>query len=90
MIHVARKIAASIIFGGNMFKARFTVASTAPILFAVSEKAPAKMNIHSISIILLEPAPRLNVSMRSRIRPFATNAIAKMLEIRKATVSGIL
>ena len=76
MRHVPRKKAANIMLGGKTFSASATVASTAPMLFATSENAPASINIQSMSIILLEPAPWLNVSIRFLIEPLATNAMA--------------
>ena len=45
------------------------VASMAPITLAEWAKAPASTKIHIMSIIWLEPAPRLNTSMRRRSGP---------------------
>ena len=57
--HAARKIPANSILPGNRLRVRFTVASMAPMAFAVLAKAPASTNIHSISIICSVPAPLL-------------------------------
>ena len=50
---------------GRKESVRFTVASTAPISLAVEAKAPARMNIHIISMILSLAAPRVRTAMRS-------------------------
>ena len=70
--------------------ARFTVASTAPIALAVCAKAPARMKINTISMILLLAAPRQNCSIRLLNLPPLEIAIATIEEMTKATVIGIL
>ena len=62
MKHDARNIPGSNSSSGKMWSVRFTVASTAPMLFADEANAPARRNIHIISIMLLFPAPLENVS----------------------------
>ena len=69
MKHAARNRPASIIWPGSSESVRFTVASMAPITLAEWAKAPASTKIHIMSIIWLEPAPRLNTSMRRRSGP---------------------
>ena len=66
MKHAARNSPASSISPGNSVNARLTVASIDPITFAECAKAPAKMNIHIISIICDVPAPLLYMSIRLR------------------------
>ena len=64
MKQAARKSPAMIILPGSTIKVRFTVASTLPITLAELAKAPANTKIQSINIILLVPAPLLNISIR--------------------------
>ena len=59
----AMKSPAYISFPGRICRAMLTVASIAPISLAVAAKAPARTNIHIISITLLFPAPLENVSI---------------------------
>ncbi len=59
MKQAARKSPAKSMLPGKSFNAKSTVASMAPMLFAVLAKAPARMNIHIMSIICPVPAPRL-------------------------------
>ena len=47
-------------FSGSSDIVRLTDASTAPIALAVSAKAPARMKIKTISMMLLFAAPRQN------------------------------
>ena len=49
---------------GRSLSVRFTVASTAPMDFALLANAPARMNIHSMSMRLLSPAPVENTFTR--------------------------
>ena len=75
-------IPAIIILLGSIDKPKFTVESTAPIDFATCAKAPASMNINTIKIILLFPAPLKNISIFSSNFTFlfiinATNVAAK-------------
>ncbi len=86
----ARKIPVANKLPGRMDIARLTVASTAPIAFAVWAKAPARMKINTISIILLLAAPRQNCSIRLLSFPPLDMAMATTEETTKATVIGIL
>ena len=61
--HVARNNPGNNILSGSIDSITFTVASTAPIIFAALAKAPARIKIHNISIMLRALTPRLNVSM---------------------------
>ena len=90
MKQAARKIPAANRLPGRMDIARFTVASTAPIALAVCAKAPARMKINTISMILLLAAPRQNCSIRLLNLPPLEIAIATIEEMTKATVIGIL
>ena len=90
MKQAARKIPAANRLPGRMDIARFTVASTAPIALAVWAKAPARMKINTISMILLLAAPRQNCSIRLLNLPPLEIAIATIEEMTKATVIGIL
>ena len=53
----ARKIPASSRLSGSSRSVRFTVASMAPMALADWAKAPARINIQSISMIFLFAAP---------------------------------
>ena len=90
MKQAAKKIPAANRLPGRMDIARFTVASTAPIALAVCAKAPARMKINTISMILLLAAPRQNCSIRLLNLPPLEIAIATIEEMTKATVIGIL
>ena len=59
MKHVARNIPGNNMLLGRTDNIRFTVASTEPMVFAVLAKAPAKTNIHIISIMFSLLAPLL-------------------------------
>ena len=59
MKHAAKKSPASSMSPGSMVSVRLTMASIAPIIFAVWAKAPASMKIQIISIICPVPAPLL-------------------------------
>ena len=61
----AMKSPAKSIFPGNIAMVRATVASIAPIILAVSAKAPARMKIQSMRRTFLLPAPSENTEMRS-------------------------
>ena len=50
--HVARKRPGKTILSGSIDNIRCTVASTAPIIFAALAKAPARIKIHNINMIL--------------------------------------
>ena len=56
----ARKMPANKRLSGRIWSVRFTVASMAPICLALCAKAPARMNIHTISMIFLLEAPTEN------------------------------
>ena len=67
----AKKIPASNRLSGSNNNVRLTVASIAPIALADCAKAPARMNIHSISMMFLLAAPDENCRIRSlRLNPF--------------------
>ena len=65
--HAARNKPAKIMLPGNTERVRLTVASILPITLAVFANAPAKTNIHSISIMFPVEAPRLNMLTLSAI-----------------------
>ena len=90
MKQAARKIPAANRLPGRMDMAKFTVASTAPIALAVWAKAPARMKINTISMILLLAAPRQNCSIRLLSLPPLEMAMATTEAMTKATVIGIL
>ena len=58
MKQAARKMPANSSWSGRRWRVRFTVASTAPMAWADCAKAPARMNIHIISMMFLSDAPR--------------------------------
>ena len=64
MKQAAKKIPAAKRFCGRIDIAKLTVASTAPIAFAVWANAPAMMKIKTINMMLLLAAPRQNCSTR--------------------------
>ena len=86
----AMNIPASSKLSGRTAKARFTVASTAPTALAVWAKAPARMKIHTISMMLLFAAPLQNKSTRLCNLPPEDIATATTDDTRNATVMGIL
>ena len=86
----ARKMPGSKRLLGRALSVKFTIASMLPISLAELAKAPAKTNIHNISIMLLVLAPLLNTFIRSAKGLPLEVAMAYMLEIMKATVMGIL
>ena len=69
MKQAVKKSPAKSIEPGMTRKVKFTVASMAPISLAVCAKAPARMNIHTISRTLELPAPSEKISIRSRRLP---------------------
>ena len=75
MKQAVKKSPAKSIEPGITRRVRFTVASIAPISFAVCANAPARMNIQTISKIRGLPAPSENMSSLSLKEP---------LEIRTA------
>jgi len=75
-------------FCGTTDNARFTVESTAPIPFAVAEKAPANKKITTISITLPFPAPRQKMSTLFVKDSFGFIAKATAAEIAIATITG--
>ncbi len=72
----ARNKPASNILSGSIVSIRLTVASMAPIALADDANEPARINIQSISIILLVLAPLLKVSMRVASVSFLVVAMA--------------
>ena len=89
MKHAARKSPAKMNFPGRIDIARFTVASMAPICFAVAAKAPAMAKIQIIRSTLLLPAPAEKVEIfSSRVLPLLI-AIAYIVAIRNADDTGI-
>ena len=74
MKHEAKKMPGKMACSGRYFKARFTVASTAPVVLAEAAKAPARMKMASISTIVEFPAPLAKILMRSLIVPFTVNS----------------
>ena len=90
MKQAAMKIPAARRLPGKRDMARFTVASTAPISLAVWAKAPAKMKMSTMSMMLLFAAPRQNCSTRAWSIPPFEPAIATTDERTNATVIGIL
>ena len=89
MRQAARKMPGSNKVLGSELSVKPTMASMLPICLAELAKAPAKTNIHSISIMLLVLAPLLNTLMRSTRGLPVDVAMAYILEIMKATVMGI-
>ena len=90
MKQAAINIPASKRLSGSTDKARLTVASTAPTAFAVWANAPARIKIHTMSMILLLAAPLQNRSIRLWSFPPEEMATATTEETRNATVIGIL
>ena len=78
------------ILPGRRFSVKLTVASMLPISFALFAKAPARTNIHNISIRSPEPAPRLNILIRVSIGYPYMAIIAYILDNINATVIGTL
>ena len=66
----ARKRPTYIIDGGRIASVTLTVASIAPISFAVSAKAPARMNIQSMRRTFFCPAPCEKTAILSSSGPF--------------------
>ena len=90
MKHAARKRPAYRSLPGSILRARFTVASIAPISLAVAANAPASTNIHIISSTFLLPAPSENVAILSSMVLPRHIAIAYTEAMRKAAEIGIL
>ena len=89
MKQAARKSPAKMNFPGRIDMAKFTVASMAPICFAVAAKAPAMAKIQIIRSTLLFPAPEENVEIfSSSVLPLLM-AIAYIVAIRNADETGI-
>ena len=90
MKHAAMKMPAKSRLSGKMCSVMLTVASIAPISFADWAKAPARMNIHIISMMFLLAAPAEYRLMRSSmLRPLDVST-AYIEDTRNATVIGIL
>ena len=85
----ARKRPQKMSFEGTRCRVAATVASMAPISFALPAKAPASTNIHIIKRILRSPAPFEKQFMRSRSLPGVV-ATAHIAAIRKADDTGTL
>ena len=75
---------------GRRERVRLTVASTEPMYFADWAKAPARMKIHTIIMMLLWAAPREKRSTRSLKRRGRHTTKAQAQAAMKATVTGIL
>ncbi len=88
--HEAKNRPANSIFGGSIAIVAETVASMAPICLAVSAKAPARINIHSISSTFLCPAPLENIAILSSIGALWLTRSAYADAIRKADAIGTL
>ena len=79
MKQAAMKMPASSRLSGSICKVRFTVASMAPICLALWANAPARMNIHTISMMFLLAAPMEYCSIRSfRLRPLVMHTAQKL------------
>ena len=68
----------------------FTVASIAPIAFAVWANAPARIKINTISMMFVLAAPLQNCSILLFSLPPLEMTIATTEDMQKATVIGIL
>ena len=90
MTHAAKNTPAANTLPGKMAKVKLTVASTAPMALAVWAKAPAKMKISTISMMLELAAPLQNSSMRLCSEPPLLMATPTTEASTKATVMGIL
>ena len=75
-------------FCGKMDSAKFTVASIAPIPFAVSENAPASKKIITINITFEFPAPVVKISIFFVIVSLRFMKMATALAIEMATITG--
>ena len=74
-----------------MLRVAFTVASMAPISFAVEAKAPASTKIHIIRRTFLLPAPEENMAIFSSV--LCTPRVMSMayaVAIMKAAATGTL
>ena len=90
MKHEARKRPAYIRLPGRILSARLTVASIAPISFAVAANAPASTKIHIIRSTFLLPAPSENTAILcSRLLPLHIST-AYIDATKKAAEMGIL
>ena len=90
MKQAARNSPGSSQLSGSTCRVSTTVASTAPMAFALWAKAPARMKIQIMSIMLRFPAPSEKWEMRcSRGMP-RVMATAYTELTRKATVMGTL
>ena len=77
-------------FPGRTLRARFTVASIAPISLAVDAKAPASTNIHIIRSTFLLPAPSEKILTLSSCDFPRVISIAYIEAMRKAAEIGTL
>ena len=76
-------------FPGSIIRVRLTVASIAPISFAVPANAPARMKIQSIISTFGCPAPFENMAIRLSILPLVI-IMAYTEAMRKADATGTL
>ena len=86
----ARKSPANSSLPGSNCRVMFTVASIAPISFAVVANAPARMNIQIIRRTFLCPAPCENMFILSSIFPLAQKASEYAEATRNAAAIGTL
>ena len=90
MKQAARNSPAKRSLPGSSCKVMLTVASIAPISFAVVAKAPARIKIQIIRSTFLCPAPCENIVTLSSILPLRHSAIAYTDAIRNAAAIGTL
>ena len=69
----ARKMPGRMACSGRYFKARFTVASTAPVVLAEAANAPARMKMANMSTIVGLPAPLAKMLIRSLMVPLTVS-----------------
>ena len=86
----AKKTPANKRLSGNKWSVILTVASMAPMSFALLAKAPARIKIHIINMMFLLAAPMEYCNIRSfRLSPLVMQ-MAYTEEIMNATVMGTL
>lgn len=86
----AKKTPANKRLSGNKWSVILTVASMAPMSFALWAKAPARIKIHIINMMFLLAAPMEYCNIRSfRLSPLVMQ-MAYTEEIMNATVMGTL
>ena len=89
MKQVARKRPGNNMLLGRTDNIRFTVASTEPMVFAVLAKAPAKTNIHIISIMFSLLAPLLKTFILALRFLALQMQTAYMQDTMNATLMGM-